>query len=59
MNYLNGTFSPVSSKDSFRMIVVPVTHFDLQLHQMDIKTAFLNVLLFEEAYMFQPERFEI
>ena len=25
------TFSPVSSKDSFRTIIAPVTHFDLEL----------------------------
>ncbi|KAG8498252.1 hypothetical protein CXB51_007407 [Gossypium anomalum] len=36
------TFSPVSSKDSFRIIMALVAHFDLELHQMDVKTAFLN-----------------
>ena len=36
------TFSPVSSKDSFRTIMALVAHYDLQLHQMDVKTAFLN-----------------
>ena len=38
----NETFSPVSCKDSFRIIMVLVAHFDLKLHQMDVKTAFLN-----------------
>ena len=35
-------FSPFSSKDSFRTIMSLVAHFDLELHQMDVKTAFLN-----------------
>ena len=36
------TFSPVSTKDSFRTIMALVAHFDLELHQMDVKTSFLN-----------------
>ena len=36
------TFSPVSTKDSFRVIMALVAHFDLELHQMDVKTTFLN-----------------
>jgi len=36
------TFSPVSSKDSFRTIMTLVAHYDLELHQMDVKTTFLN-----------------
>ena len=51
------TFSPVSSKDSFRVIMALVAHFDMELHQMDVKTAFLNGDLNEEVYMVQPEGF--
>ena len=51
------TFSPVSSKDSFRVIMALVAHFDMELHQMDVKTAFLNRDLNEEVYMMQPEGF--
>ena len=51
------TFSPVSTKDSFRIIMALVAHFDLELHQMDVKTAFLNGVLEEEVYIKQPEGF--
>lgn len=37
----NETFSPVSKKDSFRILMALVAHYDLKLHQMDVKTAFL------------------
>ena len=34
-----------------------VAYFNLELHQMDIKTAFLNENLKEEVHMEQPEEF--
>jgi len=51
------SFSLVSSKDSFRTIMALVTHFDIELHQMDVKTAFLNGDIHETIYMVQPENF--
>ena len=51
------TFSPVSKKDSFRIVMSLVAHFDLELHQMDVKTVFLNGDLHENVYMAQPEAF--
>ena len=51
------TFSPVSTNDSFRVIMAIVAHFDLELHHMDIKTAFLNGDLDEDVYMEQPTGF--
>ena len=52
------TFSQVSTKDSFRLIMALVAHFDLELHRMDVKTTFLNGDLSEEVYMLQPEDFK-
>ncbi|PKI41924.1 hypothetical protein CRG98_037674 [Punica granatum] len=54
-NVYHETFSPVSKKDSLRIIMALVAHMDLELHQMDVKTAFLNGDLDEEVYMKQPE----
>ena len=51
------TFSPMSTKDSFRVIMAIVAHFDLELHQMDVKTTFLNGDLDEDVYMEQPTGF--
>ena len=51
------TFSPVSLKDSLRIILALVAHFDLELHQMDVKTAFLNGDIEETIYMVQPENY--
>ena len=51
------TFFHVSKKDSLRIILALVAHFDLELQQMDVKTAFINGHLEEEVYMKQPERF--
>ena len=36
-----------------------VAHFDLELHQMDVKIAFLNGDIKEETYMVQPDSFEV
>ena len=34
-----------------------VARFDLEFHQMDVKTAFLNGDIDETIYMVQPENF--
>jgi hypothetical protein len=51
------TFSPVVRITSVRILLSIVAIYDLELHQMDVKTAFLNGLLQEEVYMAQPEGF--
>ena len=48
----------MSTKDSLRIIMDIVAHFDLDLHQMDVKKTFLNGDLVEDVYMSQPTSFE-
>ena len=55
----NETFSPDSCKDSFRVIMALVAHYDLELYQMDVKTTFLNGDLEEDVYMAQPKGFVV
>jgi hypothetical protein len=52
------TFSPVVRFASIRLILSIVAKQDLELFQMDVKTAFLNGELDEEIYMAQPAGFE-
>ena len=48
----------MSTKYSLHIIMDIVTHFDLELHRMDMRTTFLNGYLVEDVYMFQPIGFE-
>ncbi|KAJ4730414.1 Gag/pol protein [Rhynchospora pubera] len=52
------TFSPVVRFASIRIILALVASMDLELYQMDVKTAFLNGELDKEIYMDQPTGFE-
>ena len=51
------TFSPIVKFQSIRTLMAVVAYHDLELHQMDIKTTFLNGELDEEIYMKQPKGF--
>lgn len=53
------TYSPVTRITSIRMLISIATLFNLEIHQMDVKTAFLNGDLNEEIYMEQPEGFVV
>ena len=51
------TYSPVMIITSIRMLIAIATLHNLEIHQMDVKTAFLNSDLNKEIYMDQPEGF--
>ena len=53
------TYSPVAKFASVRIMMVVAARLDLELHQLDVKTAFLNRDLKEEIYMDQPVGFQI
>ena len=41
----------------FRIIMVLLARYNLELYQVDVKTTFLNGDLYENDYMAQPKRF--
>ena len=51
------TYSPMTRINSIRMVLVISTLRNCEVHQMDVKTAFLNGDLDEEIYMEKPEGF--
>ena len=49
------TFAPVAKFTSIRILLSLSAKYKLTVHQMDVKTAFLNGLLDEDIYMTQPD----
>ena len=50
----NETFAPVTKFNSIRLLLALSARFDWEIHQMDVKSAFLNGELDEEIYMRPP-----
>jgi len=53
------TYSPVVKHDSLRTVLAVAAAKDLEMVQLDVKTAFLNGELEEELFMEQPAGFEV
>jgi hypothetical protein len=52
-------FAPVARVESVRLLIAMAAQFGWKIHQMDVKSAFLNGELIEEVYVGQPPGFEI
>jgi hypothetical protein len=53
------TFTPVARYTSIRTIISHAAKMKWKLHQMDVKTSFLNGVIEEEVYIEQPQGFEV
>jgi len=49
------TFSPTLKQDTLKIIIAISVQNKFQIHQMDIKAAYLNAKLDEDIYMLQKE----
>jgi hypothetical protein len=52
------TYAPVARLEASRILLAFATHHNFKLHQMDVKSAFLNGPISEEVYVEQPPGFE-
>eukprot|EP00253_Pinus_taeda_P001438 PITA_01438 len=52
------TFALIARYTSIRSVISLVAQMGWEIHQMDVKTAFLNAVIEEEVYIEQPEGFE-
>jgi hypothetical protein len=53
------TFAPASRYTSNRTIIALAAKMKWKLHQMEVKTTFLNGVIREEVYIEQPQGFEV
>ncbi|DAZ94444.1 TPA: hypothetical protein N0F65_002762 [Lagenidium giganteum] len=57
--YYDEIFSPVIRMEVLILLLTIAALLDYEVHQMDVKTAFLNGFLKEDIYMAQPEGFQV
>ncbi|KAG8486732.1 hypothetical protein CXB51_020279 [Gossypium anomalum] len=58
LDYLE-TFAPVARLDTIRLLVALAAQMQWKIHQLDVKSAFLNGFLEEEIYIDQPQGFVV
>lgn len=57
--YHDDTFAPIARYSTIRSIISLASPMGWKLHQMNVKTAFVNGVIEEEVYMEQPKGFVI
>ena len=57
--YYEETFAPVASYTSIKVVMTLASMMKWDLHQMDVKTNFLNDMIEEEYYIKQSQGFEV
>ena len=55
----NETFAPVARIETIRRVLAIFAQLELNVYQMDVKSAFLNGELKEEVYVEQPRGYEV
>jgi hypothetical protein len=55
----NDTYAPVARYPSIRLLIALAAHYGWELHQMDVKSAYLNGELDVPIYMTQPEGYVV
>lgn len=53
------TFAPITKMSTIRLVIAMAAQRGWKVHQMDVKSAFLNGELEEEIYMTQPPGFKV
>eukprot|EP00253_Pinus_taeda_P002353 PITA_02353 len=53
------TFAPTAKMSTIRLVLALAAQFNWKVHQMDVKSAFLNGDLQGEVYMMQPPGFKV
>ena len=53
------TFAPVARLESIRLLLAIACNMSFKLHQMDVKSGFLNRILNEEVLVEQPKALKI
>ena len=53
------TYAPVARISIIRVLIALVSIYKFDIHEMDVKTAFLNGELDEEIYIQQPKGFVV
>ena len=51
------TFAPVAKMDSIHLVLAISASKHWEMHNMDVKSAFMNGYIHEDIYMKQPKRY--